>query len=95
MNMPDGCLYNPGFSTDNSIVENIVSAKPLSLRMTDTETFQEISEVGDRKTVEVLAELELTWHNSAFNSPTGQESRFALMEKTYTGWKLDSLATGI
>lgn len=94
-NLPAGRLYHPDFNRENSLVENIVKGRLLSYTMLDPDRpAEEIHEVGARTRVELAATVELVWRAQAFNTPDGLTTRFAMMEKTGSGWKLSGLGTG-
>jgi hypothetical protein len=84
MNLKPDCLYNPDFNQNNSLVENIVKAKPLSYSKV----------IGNQTTAEVAVDLNIQWKDSAFNTPGRIQTRFAVLEKEANGWKLDGLGTG-
>lgn len=94
-------LYHKGFNTDNSLVENIVSATDVEIiDYFDNQTFKPIENnqayfdampLGTR--IEVEISLNLDWRENMFNT-VGKDTRFAVLEKTPYGWKLDGLATG-
>lgn len=96
VNMEPGHLYNDGFSQINSMVDNIVKGKPIEyLRAYDPENHsEEIKDIGKRKKVGIVVNLEIEWKHPAFNTPDGKSTRFAILEKNDNGWKLDELGTG-
>lgn len=95
VNLMPGRLYNPGFSSHNSLVENIVKGKLLDYEMVEPDSpWGDIADVGERTRVELAARVEITWRMPEFNTPSGQTTRFALMEKGAHGWKLGGLGTG-
>lgn len=77
------------------MVDNIEKAGLISYRFVDPDQpAEEITDIGDRTRVEIMAEMELTWRDEYFNTPTGRTIRFAVMEKLHNGWKLIGLGTG-
>ena len=96
MNLEPGHLYNDGFSQNNSLVENIVKGKPIAYRrfLDPEKPAVEIQELGERKKIEIVVDLELEWRDPAFNTPEGKSTRFAVLKKFDNGWKLDGLGTG-
>lgn len=94
MNFGGNCLYNPGFNRNNSMVENIIKAKPISFKLLDNKNLNDIIKTTGRKEIEVAVTLELEWRDSVFNSPDGKEIRFTIMGKYKNGWKIGSLGTG-
>jgi len=94
-------LYHEGFNENNSMIENIVSATDVEIiSYYHNTTFKPVEEnqayfdampIGTRIGVEISLNLE--WKESAFNAE-GKDTRFALLEKTPYGWKLDGLGTG-
>lgn len=91
-------LYNPGFSENNSMVENLLMAKPDSYKLLDPQTIAEINDIGDRTTIEIEVRLRLKWRNNAFNTHNDDEAgintRFAIMTKFANGWKISGFGTG-
>lgn len=94
-------LYHDDFNTNNSLVENIESATDVEIiSYFDNQTFKPIENsqayfdampLGTRIEVEIA--LNLDWRENMFNTE-GKDSRYAVLEKTPYGWKLDGLATG-
>ena len=94
-NLEPGRLYNNGFSTGNSLVENIIEGEPISYKLLDPDhPSVELNEVGNRQKIEVYATLRLKWRDAAFNTANGISGRFAVLYKEENGWKLDGLGTG-
>jgi hypothetical protein len=90
MNLPPGRLY-----TNTTLADAIVKGRLLSYEMVEPESpWAEITEIGDRTRVELAARVEIYWRMHEFNTPNGQTTRFAVMEKGPYGWKLSSLGTG-
>lgn len=96
MNLEPGHLYNDGFSQHNSLVENIVKGNPIAFRrfLDPEKPAVEIKELGERKKIEIVVDLELEWRDPVFNTPEGKSTRFAVLEKFDNGWKIDGLGTG-
>jgi hypothetical protein len=94
VNLEPDHLYNPGYGDNNSLVANIVSVQPISYNLIDHENGKEISSIADRTDVIVQVSLQIKWKNTAFNNPSGKETRFAYMIKSSNGWKLGGLGTG-
>lgn len=95
MNLKSDCLYNPDFGHNNSLVENILKAKPVSYMLIGKERpVKELKEIGERKEITVGVVLDIQWRDQAFNSPAGRQERFALLKKYPNGWKLSGLGTG-
>lgn len=92
MNPDKKQLYNSGFSSNNSMVENIISASPLSFKLMDPDTLKEIQEMGNRTRIKVAVTADIKWRDNA--SPGGREIRFAILTKYKNGWKLEGLGTG-
>lgn len=87
-------LYNSGFSRDNALSESIVEAKPNAYKMMDYEAGAEIKDIGERTRVDVTVDLYMKSIDPVFNSPDGQETRFAVLTKHSNGWKIGGLGTG-
>lgn len=95
MNLGENCLYNPGFSLNNSIVDNIIKAEPISYKLADTrDGYKEIEQVTDQKELAVSINLNIQWQDSQFNNPGGSDIRFTTVRKYKNGWKLLGLGTG-
>ena len=95
MNLDTGHLYNQGFNQNNSMVENIIEAKPISYKLLDPEHLAiEIKEVGNRKRVEIAVNLYIKWRDPVFNTSDGKSVRFAILDRYENGWKLDGFGTG-
>lgn len=92
VNLEEHRLYNSDFGTGNSLVENIVEAKPNSYKLLDD--FTVVNEEGHLKKIEVRVDLYMKWLDPVFNSPDGQDTRFAVMTKQSNGWKIEGLGTG-
>ncbi len=90
-------LYNPEYSSNNSLVENIMSAYLTSYRFIDPNRPSQSSEDpgGSRaQTVEIAAQLVIKWRDEAFNTPSGQQTRFFILNKYGGGWKIEGMGTG-
>jgi hypothetical protein len=87
-NLQPGRLYNPGFGKNNSLVESIVQARPLSYGKAPPGI------QSSQTTTEIAVDLDIQWADAAFNTPGNVQTLFAIMEKDANGWKLDSLGTG-
>lgn len=94
VNLGEDQLYNPGFGENNSIVSNIISATPISYKLLDHESQQELQDVSNLSEVVVQVSLKIQWKNEAFNNPDGKDTRYAAMRKYANGWKLGGLGTG-
>ncbi len=97
MNKKDTELYNPGFGDMNSLVFGIEEAELLSYKYLDYETLEEIEgyeEVGDRKTVELAANVYIVFVFDAFNDPDYTTVRFVIFRKYGNGWKIEGFGTG-
>lgn len=95
VNRGPGQLYNPGFGTNNSMVENILEARPISYRYLDPDNpTVELKNAGGGDRAEIAVELYLKWRDAAFNTATDKAIRFAILEKYANGWKLEGLGTG-
>jgi hypothetical protein len=96
-NLGENLLYNPGFGENNSLVNNIIEAHPISYKMID-QNYSEIQQVGDRKEIEIEITLDLKWRNSSFNGQgedvKGSDTRFSGLKKYANGWKISGLGTG-
>lgn len=92
MNPDKKQLYNSGFSTNNSMVENIISTNPISFKLMDPDTFKEIQKIENRTRVEVAVTADIKWRDNA--SSGSREIRFAILTKYKNGWKLEGLGTG-
>lgn len=89
-------LYNPGFKELNAVSESMEKAVPLAYKLMGTgDGLQELKEVGDRRDLIVEVQLAAKWKHPGFNSADGKETRFANLQKTAAGWKLESLGTGL
>lgn len=42
----------------------------------------------------VAMQLQVTWRDDQFNTPSAHQTRFTIMEKYPSGWKLTGLGTG-
>jgi hypothetical protein len=90
LNLPPGRLY-----TNTTLADSIIKGRLLSYELVEPESpWAEITELGDRTRVELAARVEIYWRMHEFNTPGGETTRFALMEKGPFGWKLRSLGTG-
>jgi hypothetical protein len=95
MNYHGEGLNNSGFNGDNSLVENIISPKPISFEIHDPKDMANIlTDIGNRTEIEIAVDMEIKWRDATFNSATGREIRFAVLKKYSTGWKLCGLGTG-
>lgn len=94
VNRHEHLLYNSEFGGENALSESIVEAKPNSYKMMDYETNSEIKDIGDRTRIDVTVDLYMKSLNPVFNSPDGQETRFAVLTKHANGWKIGGLGTG-
>jgi len=91
----DSRLYNAGFSHNNSMAQSIRRGKLLGHKLVDPDSpAVAVTEVGDRTRIEIVADVELVWRDEVFNPPTGRTVRFAIVQKSAIGWKLDGLGTG-
>ncbi|MFA6940709.1 MAG: M56 family metallopeptidase [Clostridiaceae bacterium] len=94
MNLNGNTLYNPKFSTDNSQVENIISAKPIALKYLDPkEPGIEIKEIKNETIIEAAITLDIKWRDNFINS-NGRQVRFCFLKKHSNEWKLNGLGTG-
>jgi hypothetical protein len=85
----DNRLYNPDFGPNNSLVDNMVSARLIYYEANI------LTKQGKRPTVQLAARLALQWRDPAFNhNPGGQEVRFVIFRQYANGWKMDNLNTG-
>lgn len=95
MNVRGNYLYNSGFTNNNSIVEGIIKANPISFKLMDASTFSEIKDIGNRTEVQVAVLMDkVKWADSQFNTANGKDERFAVMKKYANGWKINGLGTG-
>lgn len=96
VNLEPGHLYNDGFSQNNSLVDNIVKGNSIEyLQVYDPENHTiKIKDLGERKKVGIMINLEIEFNDPAFNNPDGKSPRFAILDKYNNGWKLYELGTG-
>ncbi|MDP4094220.1 MAG: M56 family metallopeptidase [Bacillota bacterium] len=96
MNMGDNSLYNPDFTSNNSIVDNIVNVKLLSYKYMDVNdpSISDVKITDKTKQFEASIELKIKWSDEAFNSPGGMQTRFSFLKKYDSGWKISGLGTG-
>ncbi|WP_339290181.1 DUF4830 domain-containing protein [Paenibacillus sp. FSL E2-0201] len=87
-------LYNSGFGGENALSESIVEAKPNAYKVMDYDSGSEIKDIGDRTTINVVVDLYMKSLNPVFDTPDGQETRFAVLTKHDNGWKIGELGTG-
>ncbi|MEK5253775.1 DUF4830 domain-containing protein [Paenibacillus sp. FSL F4-0125] len=87
-------LYNSGFGGENALSESIVEAKPNAYKVMDYDSGSEIKDIGDRTTINVVVDLYMKSLNPVFDTPDGQETRFAVLTKHANGWKIGGLGTG-
>ena len=91
-------LYNPRFGENNSMTANILSGKLLSWKEYELPSgsggFGAPAPATDPRKAHLAAEVQIRWRDGAFNSPTGQETRFIGLTKTRLGWKIDGMGTG-
>lgn len=93
-NLSGSGLYNTGYSENNSMVDNIIKAKPISFKLMDATTLNEVKTLGNITNVEVAVTMELQWKDNAFDTPDGKDIRFVMLKKYNNGWKLSGLGTG-
>ena len=94
-------LYHENFNANNCMAENIVRAseveivsyyEPMSIKpIENNQTYFNAMPFGTRIGVEIALNLE--WKEPAFNAE-GVDTRFAVLEKTPFGWKIEGLGTG-
>lgn len=88
-------LYHDNFNLDNSQVENIINAEPLSFQLLDRDNpAMEVKDIGNRTEIEIAVKMNIKWRDDAFNSPDGKQVRFAILNKYKNGWKLGGFGTG-
>lgn len=96
MNLGPNMLYHQGFSGLNSMINNITKAELLSYTMYvyEDDRIVHVSDVGSHTSINLSAEMRLTWRDAAFNSSDGMAHRFIALRKTPLGWKIDGMGTG-
>lgn len=98
-NRPADSLYNPGFTANNSLLENITSASLVSWEFIDPKAPSKILKINlnqkiSQKNLEVLAMLQLNWRDSSQNTTGGQTGRYIWLTNTDLGWKIQKIDTG-
>ena len=88
-------LYNDNFNLNNSMVENIIDAEPLSFKLWNSnDPAEEVKNTDNRTEIEIAVTMKIKWRNDAFNNPDEKQVRFAVLNKYKNGWKLCGIGTG-
>lgn len=88
--------FNFDYSFNNSYVENIVQGEIIKTRVIYPEKAEKSQDLKkDIKKIILSTDMKIRWKDDAFNSfPDYEESRFVVMKKYDTGWKIEEFNTG-